>query len=354
MKITLSRTALHRAAKLCAGTADTRGTMPQLACAHLLVDGDTLTVSATDLVVATRVTLTGTAAANGAAIVSAKDLADRVATLGDDVTIEVRDTALCLTSGRIVTRIPTLPAKDFPKLLKVATNGAKVPDPEALHLALSWCLTAAASDETRAHLCGVALIDGAAVATDGHRLHIVRGIAPGKGERIIPARGVSAILRTIAGVDEAVMAVADGLIEVRAADVSTTVKLVDAKFPPYEQVIPAMIGVIVVDKPAFHAAANRCRMVTGGAKGMKISASDGALHCRASGPERGDHAESIDVLNGDDAPTCTEVMVNPVYLVEALSSLEGVVELGTGGALDPLRIDGGDGWTAVVMPMRAD
>jgi hypothetical protein len=140
-----------------------------------------------------------------------------------------------------------------------------------------WVAQAASTDETREHLRWVRAEPGRLIATDGHRLHMAE----------VPA-AVAGFLHptTLTAVD------------------------VDAVFPPYEQVVPAMPeGAELVGLDDFEPV-------------------------------------SKDSIRLDD------IHFNRRYVLEAFAGSDTMLS-GVTGALDPVRFESVDGKrVAVIMPMR--
>ncbi|HEV8548700.1 MAG TPA: DNA polymerase III subunit beta, partial [Polyangiaceae bacterium] len=136
-----------------------------------------------------------------------------------------------------------------------------------------------------------------------------------------------------------------------------SVKLVDAQFPPYQQVIPAEYTQRV--KVPRLATADALTAVSVAASdrtgGVKLSLSKGKLRFESESPESG---EGFDELSVDYSGPDIMVGFNARYFLDVLRAIgDDEVEIGVGGELDPALIRPGTpspnaNYVAVVMPMR--
>jgi DNA polymerase-3 subunit beta len=137
-----------------------------------------------------------------------------------------------------------------------------------------------------------------------------------------------------------------------------SVKLVDAQFPPYQQVIPALPerslrAPRVAFGEALRAVALAASDRTGG---VKLSVSGGSLRITSESPESGNGFDEIAVdYNG---PELT-IGFNAKYFLDVLNAIDDDEEvvLGISGELDPAvvrpaRESSERSYVAVVMPMR--
>ena len=136
-----------------------------------------------------------------------------------------------------------------------------------------------------------------------------------------------------------------------------SVKLVDAQFPPYQQVIPQEYAQRVkvprlLTADALNAVSVAASDRTGG---VKLSLAKGKLRFESESPESG---EGFDELSVDYSGPDMTVGFNARYFLDVLRSIsDDEVEIGVGGELDPAVIrpateNPGTNYVAVIMPMR--
>jgi len=366
MNITISRTALLAALKRSTRIADARSTMPILGCVVIRPAGKAITVTATDLNVSAvstvPVTLKGKDQGAGFAV-DARAFAALIDRLpGDEVAIatgtgNVR--AIDVTAGKVKARVSTLDPKDAPKVQGIPDDATWVQvEADSLRAMLARCLFSVCTDATRFHLAGVLFertgTTGRMVTTDGHRLSLVErplALPPGPPV-IIPAHGADALkgLLTGATVD---LIVHDRHLFAAVEGVVLAVKLIDATFPPYAQVIPTTHKTrAVLDRAALLDAIGRSSLMASDTTGVGLTFGEDGLTVACSHPERGDVTEQVDAeVSGPPV----KVGANPGYVRDLLAAMDAdQVSVDLGGELAPFvfRPLAGDDATFVVMPMR--
>ena len=195
------------------------------------------------------------------------------------------------------------------------------------------------------------------VSTDGHRLSKVeRTIANGPkltSGIIIPKKGLVEIRKVLEAGPSVKLAIKTPHLFLVADDIALAVKLIDAQFPPYEQVIPKdHKKVITVDRGRFIDALRRAQLMSSETRGVKVSASKEGLTITSDNPDLGEVREEMEAeYNGETIA----IGFNPKYMVELLSQMTcDQITINLGGELDPGLIKPltGDDYLGVVMPMR--
>src|SRR6185369_539251 len=116
------------------------------------------------------------------------------------------------------------------------------------------------------------------------------------------------------------------------------VKLVDASFPPYQQVIPSASNHAVrVPRVTFIDALKATQLAASDRTGgVKIALVPGALRITSESPESGNAFDEVFV---DYAGPETQIGVNAKYLLDVLGCLDCCeVSLGLSGELDPMLV----------------
>lgn len=358
MKTTISKNALLFALGLTVPLADPSSTMPILANVKLVAEDGNLSITATDLNISATVEVESTVQDPGSITVHAGRFLAAAKTLpAGDVLIEDDQRTLHFGGFDIL----SLPARDFPRVTAApATGWFAVPATTLSHL-IAQTEAAVSNDETRHHLNGALLEidpDGATrmVATDGHRLSLSRATIERRGAflaALVPKPGLKAIKRLAATVTGDVDAVVDaGWLHVKAGAVRLTVKLSDAQFPPYQQVIPRADGrsVVKVGRDQFIEALRRVMVVANNKTyGAAVKFSEGRIEVAVENPDLGRAKEAV---TAECAVKKLTIGVNVSYLLDALTVTgDEVVGLTVGDTLDPITIEHATG-LAVVMPMR--
>ena len=374
MDLVAPKNSLLNLLRRCQGVADKKSTMPVLANVLFSTVDDKLTVSATDLYLSVTGSIEAEIKKPGSVAIPARDVFERVKAMPDGpIQITVKDTAAttiqAIGSARRYT-LHGLPGHDFPSLPKMADDAATIElSVETIGQLIKRTQFSISTDETRAHL-NSALFECAGnavrmVTTDGHRLSKMECKVDGLGAEatmLIPLKAVNEIRRLT---DEVTQNRDTTMLKISQSGpneffqllgVQFSVKLIDAQFPPYDAVIPAMTDRAVKTprvqltealKAVSLAASDR----TGG---VKITVSDNTLRITSESPESGNGFDEVGVdYNGPEV----SVGFNAKYLLDVLGAIDDdEISLGLGQELDPAVVRPAqqehDDYIAVVMPMR--
>jgi DNA polymerase-3 subunit beta len=375
MDLVIPKKDLLRLVARCQGVADKKSAMPVLANILLAAEGQTLRVAATDLYLSVSGQTAAEIGTAGSVAVPAKDLLERVKAMPEGpVQISTTDgaqtTLKAVGSPRRYT-LHGMPGSEFPALPKPAA------DAPTLDLSVDLLATLIArthfsisSDETRAHV-NSALFEWAGervrmVTTDGHRLSKMEATVPGSSATatmLIPLKAIAELRRLAeeARADKESSTVAISQSGPNAfftlAGMNFSVKLVDAQFPPYQQVIPQVTDrQIRAPRIAF---ADALRAVSLAASdrtgGVKLSAVPGALRITSESPESGN---GFDELSVDYSGPEVTIGFNAKYFLDVLAAIDDEeISLGISGELDPAVLkpageSSQQSYIAVIMPMR--
>lgn len=350
----------------CAGVADKKSTMPILA--DVLIEAfDELTLSATDLSLAVRGTVPATIVAKGRWCVPARDLLDRVSTMPDgEIVLAVSGTSFEVRSAvaKRKFRLSAIPGDEFPTMPEPEGSDAFTLESSVLTHLISQTQYAISTDQSRLHLACALFerLNGAlhVVATDGHRLSlsVIMGEDLAAGEKMmVPMKGVHELKRLCGEGKEVKIqrSRANAFFDVGAFRFS--VKLVDATFPPYEQVIPKNLKrQAVVDRAALMDALKAVSLSanerTGG---VKLVLGFGVLRVESESAESGAGSDEFEV---DCDGAKVEIGLSARYMLDALGSVttEKAV-LKFDDPLNPVVVSEHEGpkdsnFVGVVMPMR--
>jgi DNA polymerase-3 subunit beta len=364
MEFRIAKTEFLRGLRLAQGIADRKSTMPMLANVLLRTQGkNQILVAATDLNVSLTAELKCSNAHEGGLTLGAKNLFELVANApGDDITVKKTENHWAeIRSGKVVYKIVGMPDRDFPKVPDHREASYTTLDTAVLREMIDRTLFSVCNDETRFHLNGVFFeSDGSKarmVSTDGHRLSKVeRTIANGpklSSGVIIPKKGLLEIKRLLESGPSCKLAIKTPHLFLVQEDIAIAVKLIDAQFPSYEQVIPKEHKrVVTVDRVRFIDALRRAQLMSSETRGVKVAAAKDGLTITSDNPDLGEVREELDAQYNGDA---IAIGFNPKYVVELLSQITAdQITISLGNELDPGLIQplGGDEYLGVVMPMR--
>jgi DNA polymerase-3 subunit beta len=286
------------------------------------------------------------------------------------VTVKLADNGrLDVSAGKSHFRLATLPAQDFPVTPALEQPRVLTMDAAALRSVIDRTLFSVAGDDNRYGLNGAHVEDTSAgagpvvrfVSTDGNRLSWAQ--APYTGElaigrkMLLPRKGLDQFRRLLDG--------AEGLVELgfgeRAAlarweGISLHLRLLEADFPDYRQVLPTSFRrKAIADREALASALRRVAILaTDQSNSVKFQFLAESVQLSARKLDAGDSEEELPIdFSGDSVA----LGFNARFVLEVLSAMHGervIIELGD--ALHPcvLRDPGDDSALFVVMPVRLD
>lgn len=377
MQVAVTKKDLLRVVGRCQGVADKKSTMPVLGNVLLEVAGpDALRLAATDLNLAVSGRIGAEVQKGGSIAVGARDLFERVKMMPDgQLTITTTDASSATLRSSSSARRYTLhgiPGEEFPSIPE--------PDPSAQTLSLGVDSLARliqrthfsiSTDDTRLHLNSALFEwDGdrvRIVTTDGHRLSKMEITVQGTkatASMLIPLKGIHELRRLCdeartdtkadAGAGEISLLQSGPNAFFRLPGLQLSVKLVDAQFPPYQQVIPQAADRIVVVPRAALSDALRAVSIAASDRtgGVKLTLTRGTMRFASESPDSGEGFDEVPVDYDGGEMT---IGFNARYFLDVLGALdEDSVDIGIGGELDPvvIRAHGTGDYLAVVMPMR--
>lgn len=378
MHVVVSKKDLLRVLGRCQGVADKKSTMPVLGNVLLEVTSTAeLRLAATDLFVSVSGKIPAKVENGGSVALGARELFERVRMMPEgQIALQVTGTQAVIRAVGSARRFTLhgVPGEEFPSLpapdakaqmatLDVVTLASLI---AATHFSIS-------TDETRLHL-NSALFEWdndrvRMVTTDGHRLSKLEVVVKGKHESatmLIPLKGVQELRRLCeealaegkeADASEIKMVQSGPNAFFELAGFSFSVKLVDAQFPPYQQVIPEQSERSVRAQRAALADALRAVSVAASDRtgGVKLTLGGGKIRFESESPDSG---EGFDEVPADYQGPEVTVGFNARYFLDVLGAItDEEVTLGISGELDPAVIkpageSANRNYQAVIMPMR--
>src|SRR5210317_973156 len=368
MKFSISREALLKPLNLVAGVVERRQTLPILANVLLVLEGDRLSLTGTDLEVELvgRVLLPS-AGDSGEVTVPARKLVDICKSLPESSNIEfsVKEGKVTVKSGRSRFTLSTLPAREFPNVEDSMGTHQFTLQQGQLKRLIDRTGFAMAQQDVRYYLNGMLWELSAkqlrVVATDGHRLAMctlpdkVDVNGDGDTQVILPRKGVLELARLLLE-DDAEIAVVIGSNHIRATtdDFTFTSKLVDGKFPDYQRVLPRSPDKIVLGaRLDLRQAFTRTAILSNEKyRGVRLKLTENALDIVANNPEQEEAEETVSVQYNGEA---LEIGFNVGYLLDVLGVLTGEqVKLSLSDPNSSALLEESEAGDSlyVVMPMR--
>ena len=370
-KLALPLKALQRATHLVGPAIERKTTIPILGNVKIEPADDAVEFIATnlDLAIRARVAVTG-AKAGEAFLLPALKLESYAKLLeGAEVSLSLAESRATLRCGRSLTKLPLGALANFPSVADAPASPRLRLKQAVLERLLRFVSFAVSNEESRYTLNG-ALLDVAGetltmVATDGHRLAVYTVPVETDDEFNFLAPG--GFLRAL---DKTLGADADAIVKIDASDENLFAALADGtgsvllahrrltgQFPQWKAVMPKdATAILSVSAEATTAALRRAlSFADEHTSAVKLSVAVDGIKLHSASENSGETDEAIDVIAS--APFEAFIIgFNGGYLVDALSRLEGQVELRFNGSNTALLLraapHAGEQFEYVVMPMR--
>ncbi len=315
------------------GVVEKRQTLPILSNVLLEVDESSLKLTATDL--ESEISTTSTISnfkSGGKTTAPARKLSDLCRLMpdlaeihffldGDNLKIETE-------SGKY--NLSTLPSEDFPVFETEDTQSQINISSQNLKNLITKTSFAMGNQDWRHYLNGLyMMIDDkviTTVATDAHRLAMATSslneASSESTSGIVPRKSINEIGKLVGDESENVV-IQLGQTSI-AANVSGTTfvsKLIEGKFPDYEQVIPSgESSLLVVDRKNFSESLSRVSVLSSEKyKGVRIITKKNSLNISANNPEKEQGEENLPCeYQGEEI----DIAFNVNYLQEVLSTID--------------------------------
>jgi DNA polymerase-3 subunit beta len=364
MKFSAPRETILKPLQTVVGVVERRQTMPILSNVLLNVQGNKLSVSATDLDVEMVAEAEVEAEAGGDITVPGRKLHDIFRALPEGTNVEISQSGdrVTVKGGRSRFTLSTLRAADFPTVDEIGAKQTLRLTRADLRQLVAKTHFSMAQQDVRYYLNGLLLETERkklrAVATDGHRLALSEadliGAATRDEQLIVPRKGVLELSRLLDGEGEVQLALGANHIRVHLDGIRLTSKLIDGRFPEYGRVVPAQPrNVLKADRNLLRQALQRTAILSNEKyRGVRLELSPNSVVLQANNPEQEEAVETLEVEYSGDA---MEIGFNVNYLLDALAAVDSdQVELGVSDANSSclIREPGSDKTKFVVMPMR--
>lgn len=379
MKLVIDKTLLIKAITLIIEAVDNHHQMAILGNLKLVLEPQSLTMTASDLEVELTnvISLPEEACVTaGAVTIPADKFFGICKALPDNmVSIEVAGSRCHITSGKGKYMLSTLPAQDYPGIGEPRSEKLVKIGRDTLFNLIRHTRFAMATQDVRHYLTGLLFeIEGdklTAVATDGHRLAVAyQTLADSYDETkvIIPGKAVSGLEKLLTDLLKTAEENGDMVTLGFDSDfltvslnfggqmmVSLTARLIEGKFPDYRRVMPTNNDKIAIfNKDSMVEVLRRVAVVnTKDSPGVLLHFAKSETVDVISTNREQDEAREEVVVSYTGEPI--EISFNESYLRAVLNVLEGDIRLEMIHPTSPTRIyQVGDdhNYQYVVMPMR--
>ncbi|MEM9749227.1 MAG: DNA polymerase III subunit beta [Actinomycetota bacterium] len=364
MKFRCERDVLADAVNSAGRAATNRtGTLPVLAGVRMAVDGDTLTVTGTDLELTIQHTVEVGGDVDGAAVVPARLVGDIVKALpagAVEVSLGSGDgDEMSISAGRSQFSVRPLSIDDFPAQTDPSGDAVTLPA-ETMADALNQVVRAASNDDARAVLTGVLLAaeeDGMRMeATDSYRLAVrdLPGTSVlGSGQKVlIPARALGELQRVL-GDGELTVRLGEREVTFDTGQTQLRARLIEGEYPNTRNLVPTSHpNLLTVSKASILEALRRVKILAQDSTPVRLTLGGDTVQLTAITQDVGNAAEEIDASYDGTEMT---VAFNPDYFASGIEAIDtDDVTLATMDPMKPavLRGAGKDDYLYLLMPVR--
>jgi DNA polymerase-3 subunit beta len=338
----------------------------------MTIGGGNLTVVSSDLEIVVRCQQPVSSGEPGAIALPARKLLDIAKVLPKESPVTVtgkEGNYVEISSGRSHFRLAGLPAQEFPEMPEKPAGKAVSIDGAVFRKLSERVVPFASSDETRYNLAGILLEQagkGAGsmlrmVATDGHRLAMADGEVGNIGDLLasrkilVPKKGILEIRKLAeTGPGSIELSASEKFLFAAKGDTEVWVRLLDADFPDYRQVVPKEnLLTATVGRDAFAEVLRRVAvMAPDKVHSVRLSFSGKQLEVSSTSPDQG---EARDLLEAEYEGPAMKIGFNGRYLQDAVAGVSEekvILQLKDEVSQVILRPEKESSFLAIVMPMR--
>jgi len=366
MKLSVSRAVLQSAFSIVSGVVPQRSPKEILRNVKLTLSDGKATLLGTDEEVGVRYELDGveTDSAGEALLPTQRITAILREVQDEQLRIEITEEALWIRTNQSEFRLSAEDPAQFPNVARFEDQNYYVVGGKVLKQAIQRTLFATDTESTRYALGGLLLeLEGTQLtlaATDGRRLSVVKSgcqvqgsVGEEGGRPVVPAKAMSLIERSIHDDDQEVkLAIHPHHILVQSGASTIYSRLVEGRFPKYQDVIPeeSRTKIEFVAGP-FLSAVRQAMIVTNDeSRGVDFTFQNGTLTLTSVGQDVGSSRIEIPISFEGDA---LKVTFDPRFVQEFLRVLDpaGSVTLSLIDSNSAAVFTTDENYTYVVMPL---
>jgi len=331
MEISIKKEDIVSALNTTLGVVEKRQTLPILANVLFEVDENTFKLTATDL--ESEVTTSGPLSkikSSGKTTTSAKKLNElcRLIPDGEEINLSLSGEKLNIKTTNGKYSLSTLPSSDFP-VFDVDTGDLPLTIPaKDLKELITNTSFAMGNQDWRHYLNGLYLsINGGeitAVTTDAHRLAVANLASQSdiSFSGIIPRKSINEMAKFLSDEGgDAKLKINEASLELAVGDLIFKSKLIDGKFPDYQQVIPSgESSVLEINVKDFSETLSRVSVLSSEKyKGIRLITANDGIRISANNPEQEEAEEFFPATyNGEEL----DIAFNVTYLQEIMSHMQ--------------------------------
>jgi len=365
MKVIAQTAALQEALNLAGGIVATRTSKPILQCIKLVAENDTLTLLATDLEAGARRQVTAVQVeVPGEALLPADRLGGIVRECNEEsITIETDKDACHIRAAGSHFKIFGYDPGEYPAIAEFDGDADFSIATDHISGMIGKTLFATAKAHSHYAISGV-LWEASGknlqmVATDGHRLAMVKGSLDKAASKdisaVVPAKLMGLIQRlTGEGAQNMDVRIDENQILVRTANAVLVSSLVQGNFPKYSDVIPTYtINRATIIASEFQHRVRQAALLTNKeSRGVRIAFEADKIVLSSRAPEAGEAEVTCEAkYYGQDMA----IGFNPAFLVDAMRIIDAdEISFGMNASNKPAVIKTGSDFLYVIMPVSLD
>ena len=361
--VRVSRELLAETAALVARGLSSRASVLVLGGIRLQAEAEQLTLSATDMEISLRASISADVATAGQVVVPGRLLLDIARVLPAETAVleyVPEESVLTIESGAARYRIHTYPAEDFPTLPDIETLTLRPVERAALVETIARVGRSASRDESRPVLTGILVRFEAdkivMAATDSYRLAVKETpcASPLEDvEAIIPARALQELVRIASGAEEVQLGMHENQVVFGVGSAWLTSRRIDGQFPNYRQLLPERFEhELVLAREELLDVVRRMGLLAQRNSPLRLRFSQGELTVSAQTQDVGEGRESLPVPYHAAEPM--EIGFNAEFLRDGLDSIDSPsVRFKLISPLRPAVLEGETpDYTYLIMPIR--
>jgi DNA polymerase III subunit beta len=284
---------------------------------------------------------------------------------GKTISIEKSENQVIISSLKSEFKLNIMRDEDFPTIFIPEESLFSSFEPVVLSEIIDKTLFSVSTDDAKQYLTGIFFICknniAISVSTDGHRLSMAEYAYEGEFSLtdgvIIPFKGAREIKRIADGNSDSLeLAYIEEkkMLALKSDTTIITVKIIDSKFPPYEQVIPSYKeNILISPKEQIQSSLKRIRLLSQESEpGVIIKLEKDKLFLAGTDTSKGVAHEEIEV---DYEGEQFSIAFNIKFLEQILSKVDGPeIKMLFGGQKAAALINPVDSssFKAVIMPLK--
>jgi DNA polymerase-3 subunit beta len=366
MKLSVTQENIDKALQNISRIASARTPLPILNNILLRTEKNRLFIAATNLEIAMTEYIGAKIDSEGSITIPARLLTDFIHNLPKgNITLEVKDTILHISTDHHTSTINGLGIDEFPELPIIDDKKSQILTLSNLEVkrVISQTIIASSNDTTRPMLTGVYFHTFKqhlyAVATDGYRLsECVVNSTTSDIQAIIPVATLQEVVRVLSDeIDDITVRIDENQARFKIGEIEITSKLVDATYVDYRQLIPKNSETsIIINKNEFLRITKIASLFAReSAGGITLSASKEkqqlSIHSIAS--QLGENTSDTEAKISAGGSTT----LNAKYLIDVLNVIEAEnVEFSFNNKTSPCLIRSAEknsNFQAVIMPLKS-